>query len=432
MHNSNLYNLVQLLQKNSKLAKTTQIYIIYISYDGMTDALGQSQVLPYLAGLSKMGHKITILSSEKKTNFLKSKSYIIQNLIDYDIHWAPVHYSNSFPVFSQLFNLFKLRQKALALCNAQNFQIVHCRSYIPSLIGLELKHRKGLKFIFDMRGFWADERVEGNIWKLNNPIYSYIYKYFKKKEFDFLNQSDRIVSLTENGKKEILSRTGIKIAPEKIVVIPCCTDMDLFNPETVHKPDLIRYYSELNIDSDNFILSYLGSIGTWYLLDEMLFFFKILLAKKNTAIFLFITNGSAEQIFKKAEKNGINRGFIRVIKAYRKEIPSILSLSDFSIFFIKPCFSKKASSPTKMGELMSLGIPMVTNSGVGDVEQIINETKTGIIINSFNNTEYESAVSKMDSFRGLDKAFYRSAARKYYALEGGIEKYNTIYNEIII
>ena len=40
--------------------------VLYITYDGMTDPLGQSQVLPYLVGLSEKGYKFTILSFEKK------------------------------------------------------------------------------------------------------------------------------------------------------------------------------------------------------------------------------------------------------------------------------------------------------------------------------------------------------------------------------
>jgi hypothetical protein len=41
--------------------------VIYISYDGMTDPLGQSQVIPYLIGLTKKGHNISIISCEKTT-----------------------------------------------------------------------------------------------------------------------------------------------------------------------------------------------------------------------------------------------------------------------------------------------------------------------------------------------------------------------------
>ena len=41
--------------------------ILYLSYDGMTDPLGQSQVLPYLIGLTKEGFTFHIISFEKPT-----------------------------------------------------------------------------------------------------------------------------------------------------------------------------------------------------------------------------------------------------------------------------------------------------------------------------------------------------------------------------
>ena len=53
--------------------------ILYISYDGMTDQLGQSQVIPYMQGLAKLGQKITILSAEKKDAFFKNEKKNIRN-----------------------------------------------------------------------------------------------------------------------------------------------------------------------------------------------------------------------------------------------------------------------------------------------------------------------------------------------------------------
>ena len=43
-----------------------------------------------------------------------------------------------------------------------------------------------------------------------------------------------------------------------------------------------------------------------------------------------------------------------------------------------PVFSKKASSPTKMGEFLALELPIVTNGGVGDVSRIMYETAAGV------------------------------------------------------
>ena len=40
--------------------------VLYITYDGLTDPLGASQVLPYLSGMADAGIKFTVISFEKK------------------------------------------------------------------------------------------------------------------------------------------------------------------------------------------------------------------------------------------------------------------------------------------------------------------------------------------------------------------------------
>ena len=50
--------------------------ILYISYDGMTDSLGRSQVLPYLCALSEKGWRITLISAEKPEVFAQGESEV--------------------------------------------------------------------------------------------------------------------------------------------------------------------------------------------------------------------------------------------------------------------------------------------------------------------------------------------------------------------
>ena len=47
--------------------------VLYVSYDGMTDPLGQSQVLPYILGLNKKGYQFTLVSFEKPERLEKGK-----------------------------------------------------------------------------------------------------------------------------------------------------------------------------------------------------------------------------------------------------------------------------------------------------------------------------------------------------------------------
>ena len=195
-----------------------------------------------------------------------------------------------------------------------------------------------------------------------------------------MQYADSTISLTENGKKEILSWNLPN--QSKIKVIPCCTDENLFQTKNIQN---VR--AELGYNKDDFIISYVGSIGTWYMLDEMLDFFKCLKTKKPKAKFLFITKDGPEHILEKVKSKKIDVSSIKIQPSSREMMPSYIGVSNFSIFFILPVFSKKASSPTKMGEIMNLGIPIICNSGVGDVDEIMEKSMTELLVKEFSNKE---------------------------------------------
>ncbi len=50
--------------------------ILYLSYTGMTDTLGESQVLSYMLDLAKLDYNIHIVSAEKKDLYLKNRDRI--------------------------------------------------------------------------------------------------------------------------------------------------------------------------------------------------------------------------------------------------------------------------------------------------------------------------------------------------------------------
>ena len=393
--------------------------VLYISYDGMTDNLGQSQVIPYLKGLSELGYSFTLLSCEKPENYTNNKTLIQELLNESKIEWIPLMYHKSPPILSTAFDLYKIQTKAISLYNELKFDIVHCRSYLPSLVGLRLKKKYGVKFIFDMRGFWADERIDGNLWNIKNPIYKLIYNIFKRREKSFLQESDYIISLTQNGKKIISSgELGYQVNTP-IQVVPCCVDLDLFN------------IKERKKIKGEFILSYIGSIGTWYMLDEMLDFFKILNTIKTNAKFLFITREPKQYVLDRCIAKKIDVNSIIIKSAERNEVPAYIAQSDASIFFIKPVFSKRASSPTKQGEIMAMGVPIICNTKVGDTEYVVEKYNSGILINSFVLSAYKKAI---DELLNLDfkSADIRNGAQDFYSLTRGIENYDAVYKKCLV
>lgn len=403
--------------------------VLYISYDGMTDPLGQSQVIPYLAGLAAKGHQIWLLSAEKKEAFSSHQQKISALLQQHNIRWIPIPYNKYPPILSTLIDIIRLQRKAKSLVQKNKIELVHCRSYITAFVGLRLK-QKGIQFVFDMRGFWADERVDGSIWNLNNPIYRFIYRFFKRSEKQFLASADAIVSLTENAKTEMLQWNIPGLTPDKISVIPCCADLNFFDYNQIKKSTKEMWRKQLNISTETFVLSYLGSVGTWYLPDEMLAFYKEVLTQKPESCFLFITKDTPEIIQQLATLQGIPFEKIRIQSAEREQVPEMLSISNASIFFIKPAYSKKASSPTKLAELMGLGIPIIANSGVGDIESVMQENPSGILIHEFNSPAYRSALNELGQLLTNEKHLTRQLACEYFSLDRGIATFDAIYQKL--
>lgn len=401
--------------------------VLYISYDGMTDPLGQSQVIPYLEGLSKLGYKITLISFEKPERALKSKPYVAQLLQQTNIEWHSLPYTKRPPILSTIYDLWRMKLLAKKLHHQKKFRIVHCRSYISALVGRYLKRYHGVGFLFDMRGFYADERVDGKIWNLKNPVYKLVYRFFKNAEQSFLQEADCTISLTHAGKKEIQSWSQLKGQPLPIQVIPCCADVNHFSQKNVNTDKATQLKTELKSD---FVLCYVGSMGTWYMPHEMFDFFNVLLTYKSDAVFLILTADEPEQIYRLAESKGIARNKLIVKESTRQDLPTYLSVCQLSVFFIKPVFSKKASSPTKHGELMSMGIPLIANDLVGDVGDIIRQTNSGVVISGFTKQEYQEAIEKM--LRSTyNKAEINQSARQVYGLQNGISTYHKVYRLII-
>ena len=79
---------------------------------------------------------------------------------------------------------------------------------------------------------------------------------------------------------------------------------------------------------------------------------------------------------------------------------------------------------------MAMGIPLITNSGVGDVKEIVMRYNSGIVLDEFTEAAYASAVDTIVSGHSYDVVGIRQGAKEFYSLESAIEKYNKIYNAI--
>jgi len=397
---------------------------LYISYDGLLDPLGKSQIIPYLKALVKKDIKFLVLSFEKHSNLLDKPNVArLKNELDSArLMWKGLRYHKSPPVLATFFDISKGILSSLWFVKRYRIKIIHARSYVASFIAIILKKICRVKFIFDMRGFWADERVEAGIWKKGGLLYK-AAKYFEKA---FLKNADVIVSLTHAAKDEIKSFSYLKNNEIDVSYIPTCVDLRRFRQKQTSDLEIIKKIK------GRFILVYSGSISTWYMPNEMIDFFSVVKKYISEAYLLVLTK--EKELFSKIARNkGLKDSSFSVLSLSYESVPDYLSLGQVGLAFYKSGYSRKGCSPTKVGEYLACGLPVIINTGIGDSDGILEPGRVGIIIKDFSNREYERVQQQLRQLiKDSDiKARCRKVAEKYFALDLGLEEYQKIYYKLL-
>ncbi|MCX7954828.1 MAG: glycosyltransferase [Bacteroidales bacterium] len=416
--------MVNQLNNNSKK-------VLYLTYDGLTDPVGQSQILPYIVGLEEKGYIFFIISFEKRNNFTKNRKNTFLKIQNKNIKWFRLKYHKNPPVLSTILDLALMLILSIFLAIRYKIKIIHTRSYVPSLIGLKLKEMLKVKFIFDMRGFWADERVDGKIWNMNNPLYKLIYFYFKYKEKKMLKKADVIITLTQVAKNYIIENYS-QIKPDRINVIPCATDFNFFDPDKITEKQKEEFKKKYNIPTSKFILGYCGSTNQWYEFDKMFRFFQLLDEEIDSFLVLSVY-GDISTIKNYLKKFNLNSNKVFYGTFTYEEMPMVISIINLAILFIKPGYSKNSPSPTKFSEFTAMNIPVVCNS-IGDLEKHSQLIPNIYCVNDFSDESFKNIISKLKQnyFYREDKndKTIRNMSRRIYDLNLAIEKYLHIYSNL--
>jgi glycosyltransferase involved in cell wall biosynthesis len=406
--------------------------VLFISYNGMLDPLGQSQVLPYLRELAKRGVRFTLLSFERGAALeLNGSSHVeeLRKQLERDgVDWHILRYHQTPSLPATTYDVAVGTRYASRLVQQNKIDLVHARSHIPATIALRLKRKHdGLKFIFDVRGLLADEYVDADHWRKG----SIPYRLTKAMERRALASADGIVTLTEKIWPIIQTWDGLRDRSVTHQVVPCCVRLDLFQfNEQVRR----RRREELGL-SEKLVIVYAGSIDGWYLTDKMADFFSTALRRNPSAHFLWLTRTRHDRIRQLMTERGISATHYSVIAAASDDMPSYLSAGDVGLAFIKPCFSKLASSPTKTAEYLACGLPVILNSGIGDSDALITRERVGALVQDFTEQDYEAAWKVIQSFTEFPNQTRRRtrevAERLFDVRRIGVERYARLYERVL-
>lgn len=353
---------------------------LYICYFGIRQPLVQTQVLPYLRQLALSGVTVHLLTFEPElaqkwsTNQLNAQH---EQLAAEGIRWfyLPYHKSPSLP--ATLYDIFAGARFAVNLARRDGIDVLHARAHVPMAMALLALRVRSFKLVFDIRGLMAEEYLDAGIWK----EHSLPFRLVKRLERAGIQRSDQIVVLTERMRAWLISQQ-LKRA-DQIQVIPCCVDFQRF-AQTQTAPK----------NSGRFEVVYAGSLIGLYLVEEMGRFFRAVKSLQPDAFLRILSVSPPEQGANALRRAGLEDKDFEILAVPPEQVPLHLRGARLGVSFRKSTFAQIAASPTKIPEYLAAGLPVICNSGIGDMDELVEQEGVGVVLRNFNDEAYEEAAVK--------------------------------------
>ncbi|HEY4530691.1 MAG TPA: glycosyltransferase [Luteimonas sp.] len=387
--------------------------VLFITYTGLLEPLGQSQVLAYQEHVSPE-RSVHIVSFERREDLADEQRVVRlrERIQRSGICWHPQVYHKRPSALATLLDIAVGTLRGISLVRRHRLGIVHARSYVASAMALSITRATRSKFLFDMRGFWADERVDGGIWPEGGRMYR-VAKWFERR---FLLSADHVVSLTRAGIAEIHRFEYLQGRAPPMTVIPTCADLSRFKPSPVAR-------------DVGFTLGYVGSVGTWYLFDAAVAAFEALRRQRPGARFLIINRDAHRYIRERLAAAGVPEDCVELRNAEHADVPAQIQRMNAGVFFIRPLFSKQASAPTKLAEFLGCGVPCLSNTGVGDMASVLAGDRVGVAVDATNPSCISAGVQELLALCEEPDVASRcvASAHRHFSLEEGVRRYREIY-----
>lgn len=396
--------------------------VLYLSYTGILEPLGRSQILSYLSRLSG-DYSFTLVTFEKVADLANGSAVreLEEKCSELDIVWHPIAYHHRPRILATAYDISVLLWQTLRYSWRADFRLVHCRSYIPAIAAWLCGKLTKKPFIFDMRALWPDEMVTGGRLAKNSLTYRAL-KWFERR---LLRDADSIVSLTEAAVNHLVE-VYPEIPRKRFYVITTCVDVSRFaapnaGGSACHIADRVSFT--------------VGTMGTllsgWFYLDAFFSFFLAIKKRKPDARASIVTRDDREQVLAVAWAAGVTADDLDITSAQPEEMPALLSKMDVGVMFYAPDIGR---APTRLGEFLAAGVPVVGNAGIGDLGSLIEHYGVGVVVeNAHNASELSSAagtlLKRYDEI--VDSSACSHAAEVYFSADRGAQKYAAIYRQFI-
>lgn len=395
--------------------------VLFLSRDGILDGLGESQVLAYLEALADE-YRFWLLSFEKPGD----RDALAARLGRRGIVWRPLAWHGRGEPLTAAWGFVKVVVLSVGLVLTWRIRILHARSFLPCIVALVVRALcLGYpKIVFDMRGFWVDERAEAGGWTLRDVR----YRAGKRIERLLLRHAAAIVTLNSAARLEAGRLLGRgEDATREITVIPTCVDTDRFRRPVEAPPQVLlpRWRGRL-------VFVYTGAIGYWQHPEALAQFFSAVRQERGDAVFLCLLRTGGTEMRRVLEKAGLTP-WSRVEEAVPSaDLPRWLAAATVGVVWYRPTFSRIGNFPTKLGEYLACGLPVVVAGAVADSVDLVIRERVGAVVRKFSSEGYREVITDVLAL-AKDPATAsrcREVAERELSLRVGAARYRRVYQGV--
>ena len=374
------------------MKKHNRFDLTYVTIDSLSEGVGSSQITPLISRLSKSGLKINLITYEKSNPSSDLVAYF--ESIGVEWNWRPF---GSNGLKGGVARLNDLRQEI------PRTNLIHARSDIPAVSAITSGQAPVL---WDVRSLWADQKVMIQKSLVNKTLYG-LYRGLESvaasRSVGMSTLTDAVIPILEQRHKRLpLLRT----------VVPTAVDLNYFKLHPTMPSKARALFS--------------GTYNEYYDLSLSGLFMEEFRKHMDVE-----THWARP---KESSKSDIGVGESKIFPSSQAGMATLIPEYSFGVSVCKldagPSLS--AAMPTKIGEFLASGRPIVVNKGLGDMDQFIEEFDAGVILDGASTNLVESATKLAVLLEDSDTPHRcRALAEKYFNMDIGADKYLNLYSKIL-
>lgn len=404
--------------------------ILYISFDGVLQPLGFSQVVRVIAAIAKRGVSYRLLSLER-TRDLENAARVrrVQDLLSQvDIPWTPIGVDLAGSAARSAEAFARMSAATFRITQRSQVAIIHARGYQSALVAHTVRRLTKTPYVFDARGCWIEERPD---WFASPAAYA-AGKFIERSLY---TDAQAVVTLTELHAREVVDGALGRKDATRVVTIPTCADYNEFHisaarPEKPTDSAVVPKDIQRRLRGKN-VIAIVGSLNRSYAIVPTVRLIKLACAASDRTHLLVLTqqHDAYAEVLSRAD---LASDRFTLSGAGHDDMPLWMHWIDWGLLLLPDVAAKRGSMPTKLAEFLATGVRPIAYGCNAEMTTWARRAGTGLVLTDLAEPSLHAAATHIAQHREAnDLNEGRERSMLHFSLSSGVARYARLLEQLI-